>query len=135
VSKSVRNTLGLLACLLVIGVAGGFLVSALHSTTQPPTHLGNTALKVISNDAGGTAKLATVAASRFGPAELPAGTEVVLASSALAGFAAPGPAPAVGATLSCDLRVGDSNGSQVIDVLRCTTAPAAAQPSQAADRG
>jgi hypothetical protein len=123
VSKSVRNTLGLLACLLVIGLAGGFLVATLHSTTQPPTHLGNTALRVVSNDAGGTARLSTVAATRFGPAELPAGTEVSLASSALADFAAPGPAPAVGATLSCDLRVNDTGGTRVIDVLRCTPAP------------
>ena len=116
--RSARNALLLVGCLLVIGVAGGFALFALNGTSAAGAQLITTSLRVAQNDPGGIAKLTTVTPLEVGSGTtLPAGTAVTVPSITLA--AAMTPAPAVGATLRCDLSVNWTASSQVIDVVRC----------------
>jgi hypothetical protein len=119
--RSARNALLLAGCLLAIGAAGVFAVLALNNGAagaQPIT----TSLRVVRNDPGGIATLATVGPTKLdsGPT-LPAGTSVSVPGVTLAAALAPAPAPAVGATLSCDLSVNWSANTQVIDIVKCST--------------
>lgn len=121
--RSARNALLLVGCLLVIGAAGGFALSALNGTSAAGAQLVTTSLRVAQNDAGGIAKLTTITPLKVGAGTtLPAGTAVTVPSITLA--AAMNPAPAVGATLRCDLSVNWTPSSQVIDVVTCAQATA-----------
>ena len=124
--RSARNALLLIGCLLVIGVAGGFALFALNSTSAAGAQLVTTSLRVAQNDPGGIAKLTTITPLKVGSGTtLPTGTAVSVSSVTLA--AAITPPPAVGATLRCDLSVNWTASSQVIDVVKCaqaTTPPA-----------
>lgn len=118
--RSVRNALLLVGCLLAIGGAGVFAVSALNGANTADDQPVTTALRVVQNDAGGIAKLTTVTPMKLGSgATLPAGTAVTVPSVTLAASMQPAAAPAVGATLRCDLSVNWGSASPVIDVVSC----------------
>jgi hypothetical protein len=117
----------LAGCLLAIGAAGVFAVLALNggaAGAQPIT----TWLRVVRDDPGGIATLATVGPTKLasGPT-LPAGTSVSVPGVTLAAALAPAPAPLVGATLRCDLSVNWSASSQVIDIVTCAPDAASAR--------
>jgi hypothetical protein len=121
--RSVRNALLAFGCLLVIGGAGAFAVSALNGANTADDQPVTTALRVVQNDAGGIAKLTTVAPMTLGSgATLPAGTAVTVPSVTLTASMQPATAPAIGATLRCDLTVNWGSASPVIDIVTCAPA-------------
>jgi hypothetical protein len=126
--RSVRNSLILVGCLLVIGAAGGFAVFALNGASAASAQSITTSLRVAQNDPGGIARLSTIAPIRLtSGTTLPAGTAVGVTNVTLTAAVAPAPAPAVGATLRCELSVSWTANSQVIDIVTCapTTTPPA----------
>jgi hypothetical protein len=120
---AVRNALLLTGCLTALGVAGGLATVALRTASVSPTQLANATVVVDTNDEGGTAKLTVLASVRVstggGDRTVTAGTQFAT-TNALLTDALPAPGKAVvGSTLSCDLRVGSSQGQPVIDLVRC----------------
>lgn len=121
--RSVRNALILIGCLLVIGAAGSFAFLALNGSSATTAQPVTTTLRVARNDAGGLAELTTTAPVQLNSGTtLPAGTPVSVPSISLTSALAPAAAPAVGATLRCDLSVSATPGNQVIDIVRCAQA-------------
>lgn len=129
-SPAVRNVLVLAGCLLVLGLAGWLCTAALRSATVAPTQVATAPVVVDANVSNGAAKLTVLAPVGFrsgaGRRQVPAGTQFATASALLAGALPPRTTAAVGATLTCDLRIGMSRGVPVIDLVRCrpsTTSP------------
>lgn len=123
--RSARNALLLTGCLLLIGAAGVFAFVALNGASAEGAQPVTTSLRVVRNDPGGLATLTTVAATKLtSGTTLPAGTAVSIPSVTLAGALSPASAPAIGATLRCDLSVNWSRTTQVIDIIQCSPAAA-----------
>jgi hypothetical protein len=130
-STGVRNALLLAGCLVALAAAGGLAMLALRSASTSPTQLANTTVVVDTNEEGGTAKLTVLASVRVssggGDRTVSAGTQFATTNAMLAAsLAKPGAAP-VGSTLSCDIRVGSSQGQPVIDLVRCAPAKTTAR--------
>ncbi|HWC80213.1 MAG TPA: hypothetical protein VG756_09650 [Pseudonocardiaceae bacterium] len=118
--RGIGSALILGVCFLVLGAAGCIAVFAFNQVGAAGAPQVTTAtVRVDSNEAGGLAQLTTVGAIRLNSGRtLAAGTVVNTTSDQLA--AASSAAPAVGGQLSCALRVGWADGSNVIDVVHCT---------------
>jgi hypothetical protein len=123
VSPAVRTTLVLAGCLLVLGLAGWLATTALWSATVAPTQVANAPVVVDANVRDGAAKLTVLTPVGFGSGAdrrvVPAGTQFSTASALLTDALPPRAAAGVGATLTCDLRIGMSRGAPVIDLVRC----------------
>jgi len=120
--RGIVSSLALLGCFAILAGAGFIAVFAFTSvsTAGVPANL-TTLVRLTSDTPGGLAQLATVNEVRLPSGRiLPAGTAITTTSDQLG----TGGQPAVGSTLSCQLRVGWSNGANVIDVERCATAAA-----------
>jgi hypothetical protein len=126
-----RNVLVFTGCLLVLGVAGGLAAVALRSATVAGTQIATASVVVDANDETGAAKLTVLAPVRFssgaGHREVAAGTQFTTAGALLAGALEPPAKARVGSTLTCDLRIGMSDGDPVIDLVRCTPARTSAR--------
>jgi hypothetical protein len=119
--RSARNALLLIGCLGLIAAAGGFAVFALNNASAAGEQLVSTTLRVAQDDPGGIAELTTTAPTTLGSgATMPAGTAVNVPSVTLAAALPTAPAPAVGATLRCQLSINWSAKTQVIDIVKCT---------------
>ncbi|HEX4226422.1 MAG TPA: hypothetical protein VHZ97_28930 [Pseudonocardiaceae bacterium] len=123
--RSARNALLLTGCLLLIGAAGVFAFIALNGASAEGAQPLTASLRVVQNDPGGLAKLTTVASTKLASGTtLPAGTAVSIPSVTLASALTPAQAPAIGATLRCDLSVNWTKTAQVIDIIQCSPAAA-----------
>lgn len=121
----------LAGCLAVVGVAGGMATLALHTATASPTQTATATVVVDANEVSGVARLTVLTPVPFrsgsGQRVVAAGTQIVTASSLLTAALPPSSAAAVGDTLSCDMRIGVSDGQPVMDLVHCTPARTAAR--------
>lgn len=128
---SVRNVLVLTGCVVAVGGAGILATTALGSTSVSPTQVATAPVVVDTNDPAGTAQLTVLTPVTFdsggGQRVVAAGTQFVTSSSLLVDALPARVKPAVGDTLSCDLRIGVSSGAPVIDLVRCTPAKTSAR--------
>lgn len=125
--RAIGSLLAVIGCFAILAVAGFIAVFAFNSvsTAGVPASV-TTMVRLSSATPGGLAQLDTLNPIALpGDRSLPAGTTITTTSDQLVEVNAP--LPAAGATMSCALRVGWSNGSSVIDVLHCAQ-PAANQP-------
>jgi hypothetical protein len=123
VPPAVRDALVLVVCLGLLGTAGWLATGALRAASESPTQLTTAPVVVDDYDQAGSARLTVLepvtVPSGGGHRQVQAGTQFTTSGGLLsAAMAAPATA-AVGATLSCDLRVGVARGKPVIDVVRC----------------
>jgi hypothetical protein len=127
-----RNVLVFVGCLAVLGVAGVLATTALRAATVAPTQLASAPVVVDANDADGAARLTVLAPVRFdsggGTRVVAAGTQFTTTNALLTSALPAHGKAAVGATLTCDLRVSVSRGNPVIDLVRC-------QPAKTSARG
>lgn len=128
---SVRNVVVLAGCLVAVAAAGVLATGALRNATEAPTQVATAPVVVDANTTAGSAQLTVLAPVTFdsggGQQVVQAGTQFVTTSELLASALPPNTNPAVGATLSCDLRVSVSGGQPVIDLVRCTPAKTVAR--------
>jgi hypothetical protein len=126
VRQAARNVLVFAGCLAALGTAGGLATVALHTATVASTQVETAAVVVDANDAAGAAKLTVLTPVDFdsggGTRTVAAGTQFVTASGLLTDALPAKSKAAVGDTLSCDLRISESRGTPVIDIVRCSPA-------------
>jgi hypothetical protein len=119
----IGNGLILICCLAVVIVAGRTASRALGATSVSPFATGTAVVRIQQDDAGASAALATVGAVQLGAGigtrTLPAGTVLTMASVTLASATAPAAVPAVGGTLSCDIRLRTNESGTVLDIASC----------------
>lgn len=119
----IGNGLLLICCLAVVLTAGSTAYRDLATISGSPVAIGTAVVRVQQDDPGASAALATVGPAELGTGAgarvLPAGTVLTMASVTLATATAPAAVPAVGGTLSCDIRLGSGQSGTVIDVDAC----------------
>lgn len=120
---AIGNGLILICCLAVVVAAGSVAYRDLTSISASPVAIGTAVVRVQQDDPGASAALATVGPAELGAGVgarvLPAGTVLTMASVTLATATAPAVVPAVGGTLTCDIRLGSGPSGTVIDVDAC----------------
>jgi hypothetical protein len=130
VSSAVRNIVILTGCLAVVAVGGILATTVLRTATVASTQTASTQVVVDTNDSGGVARLTVLAPVTFrsggGKRVVAPGTQFTTTAALLTDALPSHNSAAVGDTLDCDLRVSQSRGQPVIDLVRC--APAKTSP-------
>jgi hypothetical protein len=123
VRAAIGNGLILICCLAVVVAAGSVAYRDLTSISASPVAIGTAVVRVQQDDPGASAALATVGPAELGAGAgariLPAGTVLTMASVTLATATAPAAVPAIGGTLTCNIRLGSGPSGTVIDVDAC----------------
>lgn len=122
----------------MVGFAGSWASTALNSAGVSTAQVNRVDVKVLSDDPGGMALLTTLAPIQVasgGSRTVPAGSQFSATSADLATAlsAAPGTIYPANQALSCDLRIGWTGDTPVIDVVDCAnptgpTTPAPTNP-------
>ncbi len=123
---------------MVVGFAGSWASTALNSASVSTAQVNRVDVKVLSDTPGGMALLTTLAPIQVASGAsrtVPTGSQFSATSADLATALSANPGTTVPAnqTLTCDLRIGWTGDTPVIDVVDCAnpTANPTANPSAA----